>query len=171
MASTVVAPSAFCAIALHAAIPICHSCPTLPLVEAAIGVLAEQTIVGWYTGSPQMDDITPSASALRMVESLETSNIIDPVLLIVQNRGLAACVNGTASPASELLQAIGKDNTMQWTKHLSLNIEDLNKATKATLEALQQKYRLDDFEDHLEGPATAPFPDKELAKLVSKMRG
>ena len=146
--------------------------PTVPLVETALGLLADQNIVGWYTAPLLLEDTSPSLVARKMVAGLESGSNSEPILVVVQNQGLAACLGeSTGAPAGGALTAFGKDNSKKWAQALSLTIEDSNKATKATVEAMQQSYQLDDFEDHLEGPASATFPDKELVKLVSKIRG
>jgi hypothetical protein len=195
MASVVVSPLAFCAISLHAtrhknctahgliigtredatfrvenAIPICHEGPTLPLVETALGLLANQNILGWYTAPMLLDDTFPSPVAMKMVECLGTGSN-DPLLLVVQNQALATCLQDKAAPAGEALKAFGKQNNNQYKKPLNIIVEDSNKATKVILEALQQSYQLDDLEDHLERPESSSFPDRELIKLVSKTRG
>ena len=196
MASVIVAPAAFCAISLHAtrhkhstvhgvlvgtclnstvrveqAIPICHGTPTLPLIETALGLLAEKNIVGWYTAPLLLEDTSPSLVAQKMVAGLESNCNSEPILVVVQNQGLAACLGESGAPAGGALTVFGKNNAKKWARVLSLTVEDSNKATKAALEAMQQSYVLDDFEDHLDGPASAIFPDKELVKLVSKIRG
>jgi hypothetical protein len=196
--SVVLAPEAFCTISLHAlrhknstvhgaligshnkdkkilrieqALPICHGAPTLPLVEAALGLLPEnQTIVGWYTAPLLLKDTAPSPVALKMVESVESDQSESPVLLVVQNETLGLLIQQTGQP-NEVLKAYGKDNSRQWIRPLTMTLEDSSKSSKAILEALQQKYELNDFVDHLAGPATSSFfPDKSLAKIVGKTK-
>jgi hypothetical protein len=167
-------------IRVHQAVPICHGALTSPLVESALGLLTADasshttgSIVGWYTAPMLLEETEPSPVALRMVASLESpENSISPVLLVLQNQGLVACLQESAT-AKEALKALGKDAASsskhrQWLNSLSLTVDDSNKAIKATQEAMRQNYQLDDFLDHLEGPASASFPDKELAKIVNK---
>lgn len=95
------------------AIPVSHGAPTLPLVEAGLGLVHHQScsvggsgsgssnktavnsscIVGWYTAPMLLDDSRPGPVALRMVANLAASpSAVEPILLVVQNSALAAAV-------------------------------------------------------------------------------
>lgn len=226
----VLAPAAFCAIALHAArhkhstvhgvligsrvgdadgaapavhieqaVPVCHAAPTAPLVEVALGLLADRTVVGWYTAPALLEDAAPGPVALRLVAGLadrsasptrshapalseETDGGADrgraappsrePVLVVVQNVALAACLGDPALPAADAVKAFGKDRARgEWLQPVPSTVDESTRAIKAAREALAQEYVLDDFEDHLQGPVTSCFPDRELVKLVHRTRG
>lgn len=197
-ASVIVSPEAFCAISLHAtrhkystvhgvligscvdsilfieeAVPLCHASPTMPLVDAALGLLADRNIVGWYTAPMLLEDTTPSPVAVKMASNLEAScrSKIGPVLVVVQNLKFAQCSQGTdVAAVGESLKAFGKHGGKPLTSLLASNIKDANRALKALKEALAQNYQLNDFEDHLQGPPSSPFPDMDLTKLVDKIR-
>jgi hypothetical protein len=153
------------------AVPICHgSAPTKPIVETVLGLLAKETVVGWYTAPLLSNETLPCPVSLRMAANLETP-LIEPVLLVVQNKKLGDCLQGKDATATsgDVLKGFGKNVEKQWLEPVKITVEESAKAVQAMREALRQKIELNDFCVHLEGPpSTSWYPNKDLVKILSK---
>ncbi|GAX23699.1 hypothetical protein FisN_12Hh276 [Fistulifera solaris] len=136
------------------AIPVCHGTPTRPLVETAMGLIHNKTIVGWYTAPALLHDTKAGPVALRMAANLETKDL-EPVLLVLQNAKLVACRNGEGN-VDKLLEAFGKDDLGgQWVRPLECTVQDASSAIEQM--KTSNPPTIHDFVDHLEGSASTPW--------------
>lgn len=137
------------------AVPVCHGTPTRPLVETAIGLVqakVEHKIVGWYVAPALLKDRKPGPAALRMVANLETDEF-EPVLLVLQNAALAACLKGEEK-MDDILYAFGKDDLGdQWVRPLDCPV----KASTSAIEQVKIGKPINDLIDHFEGDASTPW--------------
>jgi hypothetical protein len=152
------------------AVPISHGAPTKPEVEIALGLLPDTSnIVGWYTAPELLEDTRAGPVALRMVASLDhAGDKKEPTLIVLDNAALALSLKGQGKPDAAV-QAYGKDFGGQWLDPLKVSLEISSNATLAAQEGFKQGVEINDWVDHLEGPASTPwYPNKDLNLLVDK---
>jgi Uncharacterised protein family (UPF0172) len=125
-------------IRVHAALPVCHGAPTMPMVELALGVAVskEATVVGWYTAPMLLEDTQPGPVALRVAANLAsssstaTTDVQQPtVLLVLQNAVLTNQMAGgnhsgkatkqDATAAAPIFKALGRDFGDQWLDEIT----------------------------------------------------
>lgn len=140
-------------------VAVCHGAPTRPLVETAIGLVQAKTedkIVGWYTAPALLKDSKPGPVALRMAANLET-NELEPVLIVLQNAALAGCLKGEGK-IDDILRAFGKDDLgNQWLRPLQCTVKDSSSAIEQVKKERENKTKICDLVDHLEGDASTPW--------------
>jgi Uncharacterised protein family (UPF0172) len=151
------------------AVPVTHGAPTLPIVEAALGLLPHcmksnnlnskvtVQIVGWYTAPMLSKDTKPSPLALRLVANLSDAKsslvISDPILLVVQNETLASFLKVTVAQSASFIKAYTKDSSNQWLKPIGDNtssavtIQDMDQVFVAVQKAKDQGIVISDLID------------------------
>jgi Uncharacterised protein family (UPF0172) len=191
-----VAPEAFVAMVLHAAqnpttvvhgllmgtfkgntvhvikaIPVCHETPTTPLLETALGLagaVLEESCVGWYTAPERLGDTQPGPVALRIASNMATIDNAEPVLIVLDNEGLVACLKGESTP--NVMKALGKDFGQQWMEPLALKVISEPKARAAAKSAFAEGIQVVDLANHMDDES---FPDwisnAALTKHVAKV--
>lgn len=152
------------------AIPVCHETPTKPLLETALGLagaLSEETVVGWYTAPERLTDTHPGPVALRIAANMATDKT-EPVLIVLDNEGLAACLTGDSS--ASVLKGLGKDFGQQWLEPLSLKVTNESKASAAASSAFKGAIQVVDLVNHLEDAASSDwFSNTALTNHVAKV--
>lgn len=152
-------------IVVQDSVPVCHGAPTRPIVEACLGLVADRTVVGWYTVPMLKDDTHPGPVALRMAASLNSPSV-EPTLLVLDNVALGKLIKAEGDIVA--IKAYGKDFGQQWLKPIACTVENSAGARRATREAVQQQVQLNDFVDHLEGSAsTFWYPNNDISKIVA----
>ena len=132
------------------AIPVCHETPTAPLLETALafaGATLEDSVVGWYTAPERLTETQPGPVAMRIAANMAT-NQIEPVLIVLDNEGLAACLAGDSTPC--VMKALGKDIGLQWLEPLTLKVMSESQACVAAKSGHEAKIRVVDLVDHME---------------------
>jgi len=166
-------------VTIENAVAVSHGAPTKPLIETATGLIGSisaanssttMTIVGWYTAPELLQDTRPGPVALRMVAALgadETNNKLEPVLLVLSNVAVSACLQGKASIGTTMA-AFGKDFGQQWLEPAKCAVENAAGTSTAAKEGFLAAVQVNDLVDHFEGPeASTPwFPNAAVDKLV-----
>jgi len=157
------------------AIAVSHGAPpSLPIAEAALGLADQHTkagsiaIVGWYTAPMLLEDTRPGPVALRLAAQLASSSV-EPVLLVVQNKALSACVLDGAS-AKEMVQALGRDFGDQWLEKIATTVEKPEAVGKAIQQTREMEKEFGtDLLDHLKDVSKVWYPNKERSEFVKKI--
>lgn len=132
------------------AIPVCHETPTAPLLETALGLAGaelKETVVGWYTAPERLTDTQPGPVAMRVAANMATDTM-EPVLIVLDNQGLAACIRGDPTPC--VMKGFGKDFGLQWMEPLALKVISESKASAAAKSAYEAKISVIDLVNHME---------------------
>lgn len=153
------------------AIPVCHETPTTPLLETALGLAGaalEESVVGWYTAPERLGDTQPGPVALRIASSMATTDNVEPILVVLDNEGLVACLKGESQ--SNVMNGFGKDFGQQWMEPLPLKVISEPKARAAAKSAFDEGIRVVDLVNHMDDES---FPDwisnAALTKHVAKV--
>lgn len=172
-----------CIITVEDAVPVSHGAPTVPIVEAAIGMIQARlegisdssgswTIVGWYTAPMLLDDNKASPPALRMAANLATgsdgSSKMDPVLLVLNNATVAGFLNNWKSTGDNPIQGYGRDFGDQWLEPVSTILAKHSGGFVGTIasKAFSNGTLVNDLVDHLDGlPASSWYPNDEVSAL------
>lgn len=150
------------------AIPVCHETPSRPLLETAMGLLAED-VVGWYTAPERLSDTHPGPVALRIAASLADASKDEPVLIVLDNEELATCLRGE-NPKGSVLKGLGKDFGQQWLEPLSLNVTNESKTHAAASSAFEGDIKVVDLVNHLDDDDHPDWPtNAALAKHVASV--
>lgn len=150
------------------AVPVCHEPPTKPLVDTSLSLVGG-VVVGWYTAPERLDDEKAGAPALRIASGLATaSSQGEPILIVLQNRAVAACLTEEGKAGVRVLKAFGKDFGQQWMEPLDVSLESETQALEAARKAHSNKIAINDLVDHWEAdsPSAEWYPSASLAKYV-----
>jgi proteasome lid subunit RPN8/RPN11 len=159
------------------AFPICHENPTKVLVETSLSLVQsslddstnkseKSVIVGWYT-APELlqpgEKVKPSPVALRIVASLASKDLPNPVLLVLDNDAVVKAIEGTEQSPESLVSAFGKDFGNQWMEPLELQVTDAAKAMKAIC---KQIVEVNDLTDHWKAGAVSEWTTAQKLQKV-----
>lgn len=176
------------------AVPVSHGAPSMPVVETALGLLQQHCkskdkddaaavhIVGWYTAPMLLEDTRPGPVALRMAANLATaataSGEQEPILLVVQNKELAAAFKGTVtavdSTNQSFVKALVRDFGNQWLDPVTTVMEQPKDVATAIQQAAKQGIMVSDLIDHFEEIASSPapsswYPNREVSALIKNV--
>lgn len=151
------------------AVPVCHEAPTKPLIDTALALVGSMGVVGWYTAPERLLDTRPGAPALRIAASLASSLKDEPILIVLQNEAVSACL-GKGEGTADLIKAYGKDFGQQWMEPLELAIEKESGALEAAKQAHSEKIIVNDLVDQFEGESakTEWYPSEALTLCLKR---
>eukprot|EP00568_Trieres_chinensis_P009508 CAMPEP_0183297490 /NCGR_PEP_ID=MMETSP0160_2-20130417/4769_1 /TAXON_ID=2839 ORGANISM="Odontella Sinensis, Strain Grunow 1884" /NCGR_SAMPLE_ID=MMETSP0160_2 /ASSEMBLY_ACC=CAM_ASM_000250 /LENGTH=220 /DNA_ID=CAMNT_0025459323 /DNA_START=166 /DNA_END=828 /DNA_ORIENTATION=- len=135
------------ALDVHDALPVFHSPPTKPIIDASLQITeayikqngsesnVELRVVGWYTANELLgDDERPGQAALRvmsgissMLESPSSGAPIpahsEPVLILISNSGLASMIGDEAIEKPDAINVFGRDSRKHWLRPIIVSTE------------------------------------------------
>eukprot|EP00548_Thalassiothrix_antarctica_P000846 CAMPEP_0194146078 /NCGR_PEP_ID=MMETSP0152-20130528/19524_1 /TAXON_ID=1049557 /ORGANISM="Thalassiothrix antarctica, Strain L6-D1" /LENGTH=187 /DNA_ID=CAMNT_0038846495 /DNA_START=13 /DNA_END=573 /DNA_ORIENTATION=+ len=134
------------------AIPVCHETPTKPLLQTALALASSadqgMVVVGWYIAPEKLDDKNPGPVPLRIVSNITTDEY-EPVLILLDNDALVACLTGEAQKEN-VVKGFVKDFGQQWLEPVTLRISDEAKAVEVARSAFSDGIQVVDLTDHFE---------------------
>jgi hypothetical protein len=127
----------------------------------------KSVIVGWYI-APELlwpgKMVKLSPVALRIVASLTSKDLANPILLVLDNNAVVRGIEGKEQSPELLVSAFGKDFGYQWTEPLGLQVTDAGKAMKAIYKGIVE---VNDLTDHWKAGAVSEWTTaQKLQKVI-----